>query len=151
MEAFPFTKSEWTAVSDATLPVVNAGLAEDAVLRAFYLVGLIDVLAGLRVRYGDHPVLLETEADFAEGDGERVTLYQRAAGIAAAHGLPTLSIRLSLARVLLDLGQPAEAANELSLCESELTDTDDSERTSWSDLVIETKQAALNFTSDLAD
>jgi hypothetical protein len=42
------------------------------------LVGLFDVLAGLRARHGDHPVLLETEADFTEDDEVRLALYQQA-------------------------------------------------------------------------
>ena len=49
----------------------------------------------LRARHGEHPVLLETRADFAEDDVERVALYRRAAGLAAVHGLATLNIRLS--------------------------------------------------------
>ena len=141
MEVFPFTEAEWAAVKDAALPVVNAALADDPVLRASHLIGLLDVLIGLRARHGDHPVLLETEADFAEDDGERVALYRRAAGIASAHDLPTLSIRLSLARALLELGRPAEAAAELSACERELPDGDESERESWSELSAEARHA----------
>jgi hypothetical protein len=141
VEAFPFTDAEWAAVKDAALPVVNAGMAEDAVLRASHLVGLLDVLAGLRARYGDHPVLLETEADFVDDDAERVALYRRAAGLAVGHGLPTLSIRLSLARALLDLGRPSEAAAELSACERDLPDGDDSDRAMWSELAAEARHA----------
>jgi hypothetical protein len=148
VEVFPFTEVEWAALSDAALPVVNAGLAGDEVLGATHLVGLLDVLAGLRARYGDHPVLLETEADFTKDDAERVGLYRRAVGIAVAHGLPTLSIRLSLARVLLELGRPQEAAAELSACERELPDGDESERSSWSELAAEASQAELNAAAD---
>jgi hypothetical protein len=141
VEAFPFTEAEWAAVKDAALPVVNAGLADDPVLRASHLAGLLGVLAGLRARHGDHPVLLETQADFAEADTERVALYRRAAALAAADGLPTLSIRLSLARVLLDTGEPAPARRELLACEGELGEADESERTSWAELVAEARPA----------
>jgi hypothetical protein len=137
VEAFPFTKAEWDAVGDAALPVVNAGMADDPVLRASHLVGLLDVLAVLRGRYGDHPVLLETEADFAEDDASRATLYRRAAAVAEANGLPTLSIRLSLARLLLDLGQPAAARDELLACQDELGGGDESDRAAWAELVAE--------------
>ncbi len=134
MDEFPFTESEWEAVSDATLSVVNAVLADDATLRASLYISLLDVLNGLRVRYGDHPVLLETEADFADDDGERVDLYRRAADLATTHELPTLSIRLSLARTLADLGRATEAAAELSACSDELPDGDDADRASGSEL-----------------
>ncbi|MBN9522744.1 hypothetical protein J0H58_30205 [bacterium] len=126
------------------MPVVNAGLADDPALRASYLIGLRDVLAGLRARYGDHPVLLETEADFAEDTEERVALYRRAAGIAERHGLPTLGIQLSLARVLLDAGESGAALAELRACEGELGEGDDSARAEWAQLVAEASPAEPN-------
>jgi hypothetical protein len=145
---FPLTKAEWAAVAEAALPVVNATLADDPVLRASHLEGLLEVLAGLRACHGDHPVLLETEADFAEEDAERIALYRRAAGIALAHGLPTLSIRLSLARALLDTGAPPAALAELSACENELGLGDASARESWANLVVEAGQAERGATRD---
>lgn len=148
MEAFPFTEAEWAAVREAARPVVNAWLAEDTVLRASHLVGLLDVLAGLRARHGDHPVLLETEADFTEDDAERVARYRRAAEIAAAHGLPTLSIRLSLARVLLDSGEQGAALAGLLACEGELVEGDESERASWVELVAEARRAESAAAAD---
>ena len=141
MEKFPFSKAEWAAVSDAALPVVNATMVDDAVLRASHLVGLLDVLAELRARHGDHPVLLETEADFADDDRERIVLYRRAVGIADSHGLPTLSIRLSLSRLLLDQGEQAAARQELLACEGEVSGGDVSDRTSWAELMAEARPA----------
>ncbi len=141
MEAFPFTKAEWDAVSHAALPVVNAGLADDDVLRASHLVGLLDVLAQLRARYGDHPVLLETEADFLEDHGQRLALYQQAVCNAVANGLPTLSIRLSLARLLLEMGRQSAARDELLACEGEVCEGDASERAEWAGLVAQSKSA----------
>jgi hypothetical protein len=137
MEAFPFTQAECVAVSDEALPIVNAGMADDAVVRASHLAGLLDALAGLRVRHGDHPVLLETEADFTEDDGERILLYQQAARIAVANALPTLSIRLSLALLLLDLGRRTAAREELLACETEVSKGDESDRKSWVNLLAE--------------
>lgn len=148
MEAFPFTEAEWAAVREAALPVVNAGLADDLVLRSSHLIGLLDVLAGLRARHGDHPVLLETQADFAEDDADRIALYRRAAGIAEANGLPTLSIRLSLARVLLDDGEPEAALAELLACESELAEGDESERASWAGLAAEARPSESGVAPD---
>ncbi|MDY3557282.1 hypothetical protein R5W24_006470, partial [Gemmata sp. JC717] len=88
MEPFPFTEAEWDAVKAAALPVLNASLADDPALHDSCLIGLMDVLGGLRARHGDHPVLLETQADFADDGPERVALYRRAVAVAEAHGLP---------------------------------------------------------------
>lgn len=49
----------------ASLAIVNATFADDRVLAASAFVELRAVLRDLRTRYGDHPVLAETEADFA--------------------------------------------------------------------------------------
>ncbi len=141
MEPWPFSKAEWISVNDAALPVVNAGLTEDAVVRASHLVGLLDVLADLRARHGEHPALLETEADFIEDDGERVSLYRRAASVAEANGIQTLTIRLSLSQILLALGQQDAARNELLACEGELPSGDESDRATWAELVAESTRA----------
>ena len=70
VDDFPFSDAEWEAVRLAALDVVNAAFAEDRTLAAAAFVELQAVLADLRARYGDHPVLAETEADFAgAGDG----------------------------------------------------------------------------------
>jgi len=68
METFPFSEAEWDAVLVASRAIVNAELAEDRILRQSAFVELPAVLAGLRDRYGDHPILVETEADFAPED-----------------------------------------------------------------------------------
>jgi hypothetical protein len=141
MEEFPFTRAEWDAVGHAALPVVNASLADDDVLRASHLVGLLEVLARLRARYGDHPVLLETEADFLEDDGQRLALYEQAVCNAVANGLPTLSIRLSLARLLLEMGRQSAARDELFACEGEVREGDEWERARWSELVAQSRSA----------
>lgn len=139
MEAFPFTETEWQGVMDAALPVVNASLAEDAGLHASHLAKLLDVIDRLRERYGDHPALLETEADFTDDREARIALYRRAIDIATRHGLSTRSIRLSLARVYLDSGRPGLAAAELAACEPEMADADEGEQAEWSTLDVEAR------------
>ena len=137
VEPFPFTEAEWAAVTAEVQPVVDASFMDDDVLGASALIGLFDVLADLRDRYGDHPVLLETEADFRDDDAGRIALYRRAVRVALAHGLATLSIRLSLAEVLLDTGRPADARAELLACAGEVAHGDESERASWAELMAE--------------
>ncbi len=141
MDAFPFTEAEWAPVKDAALSILNASTAGDEILRASLLFEMLDLLAGLREQHGDHPVLLETIADYTDDDQERALLYRQAVDIAVPNGLPTLSTRLFYARVLLNLGQPATAREELLACERELPDGSEWDRTEWSDLLDEASQA----------
>ena len=140
MEGWPFSEAEWEWVKDAALPVINATLAEDDLLRESHPVGLIEVLAELRKRHDDHPWLLETEADFVRDDTERIELYRSAIQSAEATGMQTLTIRLSLAQVLLDQSLLSEARAELLACKGEANDTDDdSDRAEWKRLSDEVK------------
>jgi hypothetical protein len=136
MHKWPFSAAEWGAVVEATRLVVNATLADDDVLQASHFVALQIVLTDLRGRYSDHPALLETEADFLEDVEARVALYEKAKKISLAHGLQTLSIRLSLAEVLAeDVELPQQALEELHACRHELEDIgDDWDRKRWSEL-----------------
>lgn len=135
MDQFPFTAAEWKAVSDAGLQIANATFMDDSVLHASRLNDLLDVLSELREKYGDHPILLETEADFIhDDDHEQIALYRRAVSIAETHQLETLSIRIALARVLIETGGRAVALQELLACEAELPDADDGETRDWYEL-----------------
>ncbi|MGL6072558.1 MAG: hypothetical protein ACRC8S_00220 [Fimbriiglobus sp.] len=134
MEAWPFRKEEWAKVSDAALLIVNASSAEDDVLQASHFAGLQEVLADLQATHGEHPVLLETEADFTNDPDESIPLYRQAIRLAEAHSLQTLTIRLSLAQVFLDLGQKEAARLELLACQHELVDADTSDREAWVEL-----------------
>ena len=121
MEAFPFSQSEWSRVSDLANVLTNAAHADDRVLHQVYFIELQEQLALLAEHYGEHPTLIETEADFTHVAVERVELYEKAKRFAIQNQLPTLTIRISLARVLLgDFQQPAKARIELLACEHEL-------------------------------
>ncbi len=134
MEVFPFTVVEWERIKEAARHVVNATFAEDEILRASKLIDLLDVLDELQTKYGTHPVLLETEADFISDENERVTLYLQAVELANTHHFPSLSIRLSLAGLFVDLERFAEANAQLLACENELPDADESEGETWVEL-----------------
>lgn len=137
MEAFPFSKADWQKVQDVSHSIVNATLADDSVLQESLFAELSDVLNGLRLRYGEHPVLLETEADFCDDLHLQVELYRSAITLAETHRLPTFTIRISLADVLLhQLHDAKQAARELAVCESELAaHADESEKREWSRLL----------------
>ena len=142
LDPFPFTKIEWQQVQDSALALLNATFADDKVLRASLFEDLSAVLDELRMRYGDHPILRETEGDFTDDPLQRVSAYKSAVRAAQPDGLPTLSTRISLARVLLeDFDNPDQAASELSACRSELSaGADESETREWFELMDRCKQ-----------
>ncbi len=133
---FPFSTADWSRVRDAARAVLNATWAGDDVLRASQFEELRLVVTELRERYGDHPVLLETVADFSDDPAERRRLYQAAIQQAQDAGLMTYSVRIALARLLLDdFDEPDRAYRELRACEPELAAlADDSERAEWAEL-----------------
>jgi hypothetical protein len=136
MEPFPFSAEDWARVREACLAVVNAELAEQESVRATRFAELGNLLAELRVKYGEHPTLLETEADFAAEPSEQVALYEMAKLAALAAGFLTYTIRLSLARVLLnDLGERDRALQEVLACRDEVTLwADEDEKKEWQEL-----------------
>jgi hypothetical protein len=142
MKPFPFTEADWSKVRETGWAIVNATLVNDDVLRESAFLDLQDLLADLSARYGEHPILLETEADFADDETERFRLYERAITLALANGLPTLSIRIALSKLFLeDLGQIASAERELLACESELaTHGDDYDRLEWMELTARCRE-----------
>jgi hypothetical protein len=141
---FPFSAEEWNEVREAARSVVNATLADDAVLQASHFEQLRLVLADLRARYGELPILLETEADFTDAPACQLELYQRAKRIAVENKLSTASIRVALARLLLeDFGQSEQALEELRACQAEIqAEADESKRREWSKLMDEASRLA---------
>jgi hypothetical protein len=138
-EPWPFSREDWERVSEAARAIVNATMAEDAVLHAACFEELRCVLAALRDQYGDHAVLWETEADFANDPQERRRLYEAAERLALRAGLVTYSIRTALARLLLEeFGDPIAAREKLLACEPELAShADEDERREWGELMAQ--------------
>lgn len=137
MEAFPFTYEEWQGVSEASRAVVNAHFARDTVLHTSLLVEFHNVLCELRGKHGEHPLLLETQADFTMEPSERIPLYAKAAHLAIENGLLSYTIRLSLASVLLeDMDDADRALQELLACRDEVTaHADKWEQREWRELL----------------
>jgi hypothetical protein len=137
LSPFPFSESEWDRVNKAAAAVTNATLQDDDVLAASKLVELQLLLASLRDVHGEHPILLETEADFLNDPAERRELYLQAID-GALHGkIPTYTIRISLAALLLDSFVDCDAArNELMACKVEVMELGDSgEQLQWNQLL----------------
>ncbi len=138
MNPFPFTRKEWEPVQEAARAVADAALGAAPSRRAARFAELKELLARLREKYEEHPVLLETEADFTPEAATAVALYRRAELQAAAAGLPALSIRLSLARLLVEeLGQPGPAREALIACRDELPDASVADCAAWTSLLSE--------------
>jgi hypothetical protein len=143
MKAFPFGQKEWAPVQEAARAVADAALGASPSRRAARFAALKSLLADLRETHGDHPVLLETEADFTPDAAPAVALYRRAELVAAAHRLPALSIRLSLARLLVEeLGQPDPARQTLVACRDELPDASVADCATWTALLSECDRQA---------
>ena len=147
MEAFPFTDAEWDPLKPVAEAIIDAVRADDDVLAASLRREMLELLDGLRKRHGDHPVLLETAADYTEDHTERSPLYRRAVEIAEVHGLPTLSIRLSFAFTLMNLGELAAALEELRACGGEAAGGSEEERAKWLELL----GWAADYTEDDAE
>lgn len=144
MEPFPFSEEEWSLVSDAAREATNAALMDDEILRASRVEDLIEALHSLREKYGSHPVLLETEADFTDDPSDSIALYKQAKRLAIEHALPTYTIRISLAQALVDhFGYADQARQELLACRDEVTEhREKHEQDQWSQLWRECGGAA---------
>jgi hypothetical protein len=151
MNPFPFSEDEWSRVNDAAAHIVNHSLLDDAVLYESGVEEMRAVLDDLRKQHGEHPVLLETEADFVVDGAERRILYQQAIDLATKFGLPTYSARISFAHLLLvELHEPDAAIRELVACQSELPEfADDWDRQQWTDLSAKcSKYSAARTTNE---
>jgi hypothetical protein len=135
MDEFPFTDSDWLDIQDAARGIVEAAHADDPEERAAQFARLQSILNRLRGWYGEHPILLETEADFMPDAAAAVDLYRRAEQLAVDHHLPALSARLSLARLLVEeLDRPAEAREVLAACQTDLPMAHQDDCATWTAL-----------------
>jgi len=132
----PMTSDELNAVRQAARTVARAARAGDDDGRAARFAYLQSVLAEVRERRGDHPILWELEADFTSDPRVAAELYRRAERAASEEGMPTLSIRLSLARLLFkELGHTREARAALLACSVELAGATEKQSAAWSELL----------------
>jgi hypothetical protein len=135
MAEFTLAAEEVDAIQWAAGAVTAAAQAGDPDRRAARFADLRAILAELRARHGNQPVLLETEADFTLDPLAAADLYVLAERAAVERSLPTLTTRLSLARLLVEeLGRPALAYETLLACQDELPSATDTNCTIWANL-----------------
>lgn len=141
MEVFPFSTDDWSRVNGMAREIVNASLMDDDALSASKKEHLRELLAELRDRYGEHPILLETEADFEDDPQLQAKRYFTAIALAESNFLPTYTKRISLAELLIDeLQDPAGAAQQLAACEQEVLEQgDEYERQQWRELLCRSR------------
>ena len=101
MHKFPFSKDEWDEIVDISCDMVNFLEREDEDSPELFT-KFLDIINKLENKYGRHPVLLETLADFTDEPKVCKKLYTEALEIAKKHGLPSISIRNTFANLLIE-------------------------------------------------
>jgi len=140
---FPYTTEEGDQITEIAKGLVNAGFADDEPKRAQRLSQLHDCLQKLIGKYGEHPTLIELQADFADTFEEGMSLYQKAKQISMSLGLSIRSICLSMAvLVLREKDAKGEAREFLQECQNEMGDANEYEL--WK---LEEINAACNATT----
>lgn len=137
MQEIPFSRTDWQLVCDQTLAIVNASRVEDWALHASLVIELQYLLEDLRQKYGEHPVLLETEAGYLDDPILQRAKYQTAIELAVANKLATITIRMSYARLLIDeFDDIRQARKELQACNAEMLYSDDNDhKEEWAELM----------------
>ena len=135
MAEFTLSAHEVDAVQWAAAAVTEAAQAGDPERRAARFADLRAILSELRARHGNQPLLWEMEADFTPDPLAAADLYVLAERAAVERGLPTLTIRLSLARLLVEeLNRPVLAYETLLACQEELPSTTEENCAVWANL-----------------
>jgi len=101
MDKFPFSKDDWGEIVDIECDMANFLEREDEDSPELFS-KFLGIIKKLENKYGRHPVLLETLADFTDDPEESKKLYTEALEIATKNGLPTITIRISFAESLID-------------------------------------------------
>jgi len=139
MHPFPFSEEEWSRVNQAAADIVNQSLMNDPVLHVAGVTEMCAILDELRQHHGEHPILLETQADFIGDKVQSRDLYRQAIELAVRNYLPTYTARISLAGVLLTEFHDSNAASQqLIECNDELEQRADTwEQEQWAELMAQ--------------
>ncbi|HKB04218.1 MAG TPA: hypothetical protein VKD90_18485 [Gemmataceae bacterium] len=132
----PYSAEEWDAIQWAAGAVTRAAQAGDSEARAARFADFQSILNEVRQRHGNHPILWEMEADFTVEPRAAAELYVRAERASEALGRSTVSIRLSLARLLLEeMGQPEGAKLTLESITDQLPRATNAQCAHWAELL----------------
>lgn len=80
------SKSDWDQVTELACDVANASEAGDDKREAAASSKLLQYLSDLEEKYGEHPSIISTIGDFADGFEERMSYYERALALAREQG-----------------------------------------------------------------
>jgi hypothetical protein len=132
----PYSAEEWDAIQWAARAVTRAAQAGDSEARAARFADFQSILNEVRQRHGHHPILWEMEADFTVEPRAAAELYVRAERAADSMGRSTVTIRLALARLLVDeMGQPEGAKLTLQSIIDELPRATNAQCALWAELL----------------
>jgi hypothetical protein len=79
-------KLDWEAVHELACDVASAAMEDDEGLLAAMNAAMIDLLSKLNAKYGDHPAILATMADYLDDTNDRRAWYLKALAIAKEQG-----------------------------------------------------------------
>lgn len=148
----PYSADEWDAIQWAARAVTGAARDGDPAARAARFADLQAILTEVRGRHGNHPILWELEADFTPDPRAAADLYVRAERASEAMGRSTLTVRLSLARVLVEeLAQPEGAKLTLQSCIDDLPNATEAQCALWAQLLAECERQLPPAPETVAD
>jgi len=125
MDKFPFTKDEWDEIINISHDMVNEVYRYDNISPELFS-KFLTTIKRLENKYGKHPKLSETLADHTDDKDERKKLYTEALELAISNDLPTITIRIAFARLLIDeIKNTDMALNILKADKKELENHDD--------------------------
>lgn len=125
MDKFPFSKDEWDELIAISCDMANEVFRYDNVSPELFS-NFRSKIKKLINKYGKHPLLLETLANHSDDLEERKKLYSEALDLAVKFGLPTLTIRISFARLYSeDIEDDSKAIQILEPAMKEIEDHDD--------------------------
>ena len=86
MNLYPITKEAWARVHQKACDIANASLMEDEIMGRVQTMGMKEVLDELEEKFGVHPAILATRADYVDDPAERLRLFTEALALARENG-----------------------------------------------------------------
>ena len=139
MNAWPFEEKDWKNWEAITRRYIDAVFAKDEIVCGSISREMYGMMIKWEKKYGEHPWILEHQADFAQNHRRKRELYERALDLAVKRCRATLTIRLSLAELLLDEFDDAVSALRV-LMDGQLEVVEKAQETDWIRMYQETRE-----------